>query len=87
MNQPIAFGIDFGTSTSEIAYFTDGGPRLVPDVSSSSRSPIVPSLVAIDPGDNLVIGESARGIVDSPGNGVREVKVAGQRQDRESARS
>lgn len=74
MNQPIAFGIDFGTSTSEIAYFTDGGPRLVPDVSSSSRSPIVPSLVAIDPGDNLVIGESARGIVDSPGNGVREVK-------------
>lgn len=74
MNQPVAFGIDFGTSTSEIAYFTDGTPRLVPDVSSSSRSPIVPSLVAIDRGDNLVVGEPARAIVDSPGSGVREVK-------------
>lgn len=74
MNQPVAFGIDFGTSTSEIAYFTDGSPRLVPDVSSPSRSPIVPSLVAIDRGNNLVVGELARAIVDSPGNGAREVK-------------
>jgi molecular chaperone DnaK len=74
MDQSIAIGIDFGTSTSEIAYFVDGRPRVVPDVNSGTRSPIVPSLVSIDRGGNLVLGERAKSTVDIPGQGIREVK-------------
>jgi molecular chaperone DnaK len=55
----IAIGIYLGSSTS------------IRD--SDAKSPIVPSLVAINKKGKLVVGESARDWVDLPGYGVREV--------------
>lgn len=68
----VAFGIDLGTSTSEIAVFQHGEPTVISD--PHTKSPIVPSLVAVDKRGRLRIGEEARPWVDIPGHGVREVK-------------
>ncbi len=72
MDKPVAIGIDLGTSTSEIAVFQHGEPVVIPD--PYTRSPIVPSLVAMDKRGRWRIGEEARSWVDIPGYGVREVK-------------
>lgn len=68
----IAIGIDLGTSTSEIAVYQHGQPMVLPD--PDTRSPIIPSLVALDRRGKLVTGEKARASVDLAGRGVREVK-------------
>jgi molecular chaperone DnaK len=69
----IAFGIDLGTSTSEIAYFENGQPYIVPD--PNERNPIVPSCVAIDSNDEILVGEAARAYDNSQENRrVIEVK-------------
>lgn len=71
-----AVGIDLGTSTSEICVYRTGKeiPEPIPDPSQPSKSPIVPSLVAIDNRGELKVGEAARNIVDRSGYGIREVK-------------
>lgn len=68
----VAIGMDLGTSTSEVAFFRNGKPEVIRD--SDAKSPIVPSLVAINKKGKLVVGESAREMVDLPGYGAREVK-------------
>lgn len=73
MSQP-PVGIDLGTSTSEIAYFSDREPRVILDPESYHRSPIVPSIVSIDKKGQLLVGEPALAYIDLPGHGVREVK-------------
>lgn len=67
-----AIGIDFGTSTSEVAIFRSDNPECVPD--PITKIPVVPSLVAVDSRGRVLIGEDARTYVDRPGYGVREVK-------------
>ncbi|HHU61507.1 MAG TPA: Hsp70 family protein [Natronincola sp.] len=73
-SKQLPIGIDLGTSTSVIAVFRDGKPQPVPDVSSKSKSPVVPSIVALDSKNLLTVGEKARRYADLPGRGVREVK-------------
>jgi molecular chaperone DnaK len=66
-------GIDLGTSTSEIAFFEDSKSHAIPDPHSKTKSPIMPSLVAIDNKGQLLVGDSAASYVNM-GQGVREVK-------------
>ncbi|MEN6633884.1 MAG: Hsp70 family protein [Candidatus Polarisedimenticolia bacterium] len=73
-DERFAVGIDLGTSTSEICVFRDGQPVPIVDPSSPAKSAIVPSLVAVTPRGELVVGEAARNIVDAPGRGAREFK-------------
>lgn len=70
--EELAIGIDLGTSTSEIAIFQHGEPILIPD--PKTKTPIIPSLVALDKRSKVVVGEDARAWVDISGQGVREVK-------------
>lgn len=67
--QQLPLGIDLGTSTSVIAIFRDGQPQPIPDFSSKAKSPIIPSIVAVDSRKRLIVGEHARRY-----DGVREVK-------------
>ena len=69
-----AIGIDLGTSTSEICVYKNCQPFVVPSPASRSRSPIFPSLVAVNNRGELVVGEDARPYVDLKGRGVREIK-------------
>ncbi len=73
-NEPFAVGIDLGTSTSEICIYRNGEPMMIPDPGSRTKSPVIPSLVAMNRRGELVVGEDARPYVDLPGRGVREVK-------------
>jgi molecular chaperone DnaK len=72
MMSNVAIGMDLGTSTSEVAFFRNGKPEVIRD--SDTKSPIIPSLVAINKKGQLLVGESARDWVDLPGYGAREVK-------------
>lgn len=74
MENPVAVGIDLGTSTSEISFYMDGKPRAILFDSSIKTSYIVPSIVALDNKGMLLVGEKARNYVDIPGRGLREVK-------------
>jgi molecular chaperone DnaK len=69
-----AFGIDLGTSTSEIAVYVDGSPKVIPQITSRGRSPVMPSVVAVNRSGELVVGEEAVPYADIPGVGVREIK-------------
>ena len=68
----LAIGIDLGTSTSEIAFFLDGRPEAIRD--SETKTPIIPSLIALNKKGKLFLGDSARQFIDLPGYGAREVK-------------
>ncbi|MBW3624386.1 MAG: Hsp70 family protein [Armatimonadetes bacterium] len=72
MRDSYAIGIDLGTSTSEIAVFRNGAPYVIPE--PKSKSPIIPSLVALDSRGELKVGADAVNLVDRPGRGIREVK-------------
>lgn len=52
-----SFGIDLGTSTSEISYLVGGKP--VPISDPHTKSPIVPSVVALDRRGQVLVGQSA----------------------------
>lgn len=72
MTNDFAIGIDLGTSTSEIFVYRKDSLEPIPD--PASKIPIVPSIVAINPKGELLVGENARSYVDVPGKGIREVK-------------
>ncbi len=74
MSSHPCIGIDLGTATSEIAVYQDGVPLVLPDPDSPGRSPVVPSLVAVDGRGRLLVGEAARAYADVPGRGLRQVK-------------
>jgi molecular chaperone DnaK len=69
-----AIGIDLGTSTSEICVYRNNEPYVIPDPHNPGKSPIVPSLVAVNPAGEICVGHAARQYVYKPGAGVREVK-------------
>ena len=67
-------GIDLGTSTSEVAVLKDGQPVLIREISGSTHG-FLPSVVALGPNGNLLIGEGAAGSLQiRPDAGVAEVK-------------
>ena len=68
----LAFGIDLGTSTSEICVYSNG--QLLPISDPRTKSPVVPSIVGINKRGELVVGEDARSIADLPGRGAMEFK-------------
>jgi molecular chaperone DnaK len=75
MATPFAVGIDLGTSTSEICIYRSGAePYVVPDPSSPGRSPVVPSIVAVNRRGELTVGRDALPYINQPGAGLREVK-------------
>lgn len=53
----IAFGIDLGTSTSEVSYIKDGRPVAIND--PHTKSPIVPSVIGLDRKGKFVTGQEA----------------------------
>ena len=68
----VAFGIDLGTSTSVVSYIHNDRPVTIND--PKSKSPIVPSIVALSARDDtLLVGNDALGKVD-PATVVREAK-------------
>ena len=66
-------GIDLGTTTSEVAVYRDGAPRVLSDVQGNT---IVDSKVGIDPADRkLKVGNVVSDFVKhDPENGVSEIK-------------
>lgn len=49
-------GIDLGTTNSLVAYYTDDGPKIIPN---RLGKPLTPSVVAMDESEQLFIGDSA----------------------------
>lgn len=49
-------GIDLGTTNSLVAYFTEDGPRIIPNRLNKN---LTPSIVSVD-GDEIYVGETAR---------------------------
>jgi len=73
MNQ-LAFGIDLGTSTSEICFVVNGRPMPINDVYLGNRTPVVPSVVALAlDGQELLVGQRAIDEGDAQ-HKVREAK-------------
>jgi molecular chaperone DnaK len=65
-------GIDLGTTNSAIAMIRDGHPEVVPDQNGTS---IVPSVVLVDPNDQIIVGRDARAaLVAMPDRTVAAVK-------------
>ncbi len=50
-------GIDLGTTNSLIAYFTEEGPRIIPNRLGKN---LTPSVVSVDEEGNVYVGETAR---------------------------
>ena len=67
-----AIGIDLGTSTSQICVYRNGGTEVIPD--PLTKSPIIPSVVAVNLSGELVVGQAAEEYLNNSGRGVREVK-------------
>ncbi len=53
----ITIGIDLGTTNSLAAYWTEEGPRIIPNALGSS---LTPSVVSLDDDGNLLIGQIAK---------------------------
>lgn len=50
-------GIDLGTTNSLVAYFTDEGPKIIPNRLGKN---LTPSVVSIDENDEIYVGETAK---------------------------
>ncbi len=50
-------GIDLGTSNSLIAYWTEDGPKLIPNALGSS---LTPSVVSVDDNGEIIVGQIAK---------------------------
>lgn len=70
--QPFICGIDLGTTNSAIAMIGDGIPNVVPNADGED---LVPSVVLIDPADQVVVGRDARSaMVAMPDRTIAAVK-------------
>ena len=49
-------GIDLGTTNSLVAYYTEEGPKIIPN---RLGKPMTPSVVSIDEEGQIYVGESA----------------------------
>lgn len=66
-------GIDFGTTTSEVAYYKNGKAQVIKNVQEGD-SYVVPSVVYIE-GNNIKVGTKAKNqMVLKPNNTISEVK-------------
>lgn len=72
MSGQYAVGIDLGTSTSGIAVFRSGKPEVI-KINEESFSPLIPSIVALNDQNQVVIGPEAVSYADQ-GSGIREIK-------------
>jgi molecular chaperone DnaK len=71
MNPETIVGIDLGTTNSEVAVVRDGRPVVLDE----DGDPILPSVVALDPQDRLLVGKAARNqFVLSPERTIRSIK-------------
>jgi molecular chaperone DnaK len=69
------FGIDLGTTNSEIAYLKDGQPVVIPVENGKNRVKYMPSVVGIDASGNIITGFKARNQYAAfPGNTVVSIK-------------
>jgi len=68
----IAVGIDLGTSTSEVTVYINNETNTLRD--PIARSPIIPSVVAIDKKNRIVVGDQAMRYVGSKKRFCQEVK-------------
>ena len=50
-------GIDLGTTNSLAAYYTDQGPKIIPNRLGKN---LTPSVVSIDENDQIYVGETAK---------------------------
>lgn len=50
-------GIDLGTTNSLVAYWTEEGPKIIPNILGSN---LTPSVVSIDENDEIIVGEVAK---------------------------
>ena len=50
-------GIDLGTTNSLAAYFTEEGPKIIPNRLGSH---LTPSVVSVDENDTIYVGETAK---------------------------
>ena len=50
-------GIDLGTTNSLAAYFTENGPKIIPNRLGKN---LTPSIVSVDENDQIYVGETAR---------------------------
>ena len=50
-------GIDLGTTNSLVAYFTEDGPKIIPNRLGQN---LTPSIVSLDENEQIFIGEAAR---------------------------
>src|ERR1700723_1335046 len=67
----VIVGIDLGTTNSEVAAFVDGQVRVL----GSGNKNMLPSVVGISPGGELLVGEAARNqLVLYPERTVRSIK-------------
>src|SRR5512142_582248 len=65
-------GIDLGTTNSLVAYMESDRPMVIP---SDDGSPLLPSLVALDPAGQVIVGNAARKhLIETPERAVYSVK-------------
>ena len=50
-------GIDLGTTNSLVAYFTEEGPKIIPNRLGKN---LTPSVVSVDENGQIFVGETAR---------------------------
>ncbi|BCN32327.1 molecular chaperone HscC [Anaeromicropila herbilytica] len=53
----VTIGIDLGTTNSLVAYWTENGPQIIPNVLGSN---LTPSVVSVDDNNDILVGEVAR---------------------------
>src|SRR6516162_3651176 len=65
-------GIDLGTTNSLVAFMESETPVVIPGEDGSN---LVPSVVALDPGDQIIVGNPARKyLIETPDHAVYSIK-------------
>ena len=57
MRRNMIIGIDLGTTNSLAAYFTEDGPKIIPNRLGKN---LTPSVVSVDENDQIFVGETAK---------------------------